>query len=53
MPEYAGYVAWRGLVEEDRLSPATRALLMQHFIVCLPARRGMSSATRWPVRTAP
>ena len=36
MPEYAGYVAWRGLVEEDRLSPATRALLMQHFVVCLP-----------------
>ena len=35
-PEYAGYVAWRGLVEEDRLSAETRRLLMEHFVVCLP-----------------
>ena len=35
-PEYAGYVAWRGIVDENRLSAAWRDMLMSHFIVCLP-----------------
>ncbi len=36
VPEYAGYVAWRGIVEEERLSAAHRDILFEHFIVCLP-----------------
>ena len=35
-PAFAGYVAWRGIVDEDRLSAAWRDMLMSHFIVCLP-----------------
>lgn len=40
-PKYAGYVAWRGLVEEAALSPATRAALFERFAFCLPAREQM------------
>ena len=36
VPQYAGYVAWRGIVDEDRLSPEHRDVLLSHFIVCLP-----------------
>ena len=36
VPQYAGYVAWRGIVDEDRLSPEHRDILLTHFIVCLP-----------------
>jgi 2-polyprenyl-6-methoxyphenol hydroxylase-like FAD-dependent oxidoreductase len=35
-PAYAGYVAWRGLVDEAVMSPATHAALMSHFSFCLP-----------------
>jgi 2-polyprenyl-6-methoxyphenol hydroxylase-like FAD-dependent oxidoreductase len=35
-PEYAGYLAWRGVVPETRLSPAARAALMPYFAFCLP-----------------
>lgn len=35
-PQYAGYVAWRGLVEESALSAATHAQLFGHFGFCLP-----------------
>ena len=35
-PRFAGYVAWRGIVDENRLSAAWRDMLMSHFIVCLP-----------------
>jgi 2-polyprenyl-6-methoxyphenol hydroxylase-like FAD-dependent oxidoreductase len=35
-PLYAGYVAWRGMVEEDAISAATRASLMDCFAFCLP-----------------
>ena len=35
-PAYAGYVAWRGLVEEADLSPQTRAAIGDHFAFCLP-----------------
>ncbi len=35
-PEYVGYVAWRGVVPETRLSPAARAALMPFFAFCLP-----------------
>lgn len=35
-PSYAGYIAWRGLVEEARLSAATRAALCDHFSFSLP-----------------
>lgn len=40
-PKYAGYVAWRGLVEEAALSPATHAALFERFAFCLPAREQM------------
>lgn len=35
-PDYVGYVAWRGVVPEARLSPAARAALMPFFAFCLP-----------------
>lgn len=35
-PHYAGYVAWRGLVEEASLSAATRRDLCDHFAFSLP-----------------
>jgi 2-polyprenyl-6-methoxyphenol hydroxylase-like FAD-dependent oxidoreductase len=35
-PEYAGYVAWRGLVEEGAISPPTHAALFEKFGFCLP-----------------
>ena len=35
-PEYAGYIAWRGLVEEGQLSRATHAALFGKFGFCLP-----------------
>lgn len=35
-PTYAGYVAWRGLVDEAGLSQETRAALCGHFAFSLP-----------------
>jgi 2-polyprenyl-6-methoxyphenol hydroxylase-like FAD-dependent oxidoreductase len=35
-PVYAGYVAWRGLVDEARLTPETWATLGDTFGFCLP-----------------
>lgn len=35
-PLPAGYIAWRGVVAEARMSAATRAALMGHFAFCLP-----------------
>jgi 2-polyprenyl-6-methoxyphenol hydroxylase-like FAD-dependent oxidoreductase len=40
-PRYAGYVAWRGLVEESALSPETHGSLFGHFGFCLPPREQM------------
>jgi 2-polyprenyl-6-methoxyphenol hydroxylase-like FAD-dependent oxidoreductase len=34
--QYAGYVAWRGLVDECDLSPGTRDTLFDKFGFCLP-----------------
>jgi 2-polyprenyl-6-methoxyphenol hydroxylase-like FAD-dependent oxidoreductase len=36
VPQYAGYVAWRGLIEETALSPSTHADLFERFTFCLP-----------------
>jgi 2-polyprenyl-6-methoxyphenol hydroxylase-like FAD-dependent oxidoreductase len=35
-PEYAGYVAWRGLTDESVLSRATREAVFERFGFCLP-----------------
>jgi 2-polyprenyl-6-methoxyphenol hydroxylase-like FAD-dependent oxidoreductase len=35
-PQYAGYVAWRGLVEEAEISPQTHAALFDRLAFCLP-----------------
>jgi 2-polyprenyl-6-methoxyphenol hydroxylase-like FAD-dependent oxidoreductase len=35
-PLYAGYVGWRGLIEESALSPATHAAIFEKFVFCLP-----------------
>jgi 2-polyprenyl-6-methoxyphenol hydroxylase-like FAD-dependent oxidoreductase len=35
-PRYAGYVAWRGVLEESDLPPAIHAALFEHFTFCLP-----------------
>jgi 2-polyprenyl-6-methoxyphenol hydroxylase-like FAD-dependent oxidoreductase len=40
-PKYAGYVAWRGLVDEAALSPETHAALFERFAFCLPPREQM------------
>ncbi|MDQ0139588.1 FAD binding domain-containing protein [Cupriavidus necator] len=36
--EYAGYIAWRGLVDETQLSPETHAAIFGKFAFCLPPR---------------
>jgi 2-polyprenyl-6-methoxyphenol hydroxylase-like FAD-dependent oxidoreductase len=36
--QYAGYVAWRGLVDEAALSRETRVALFDKFAFCLPPR---------------
>ncbi|BDB30318.1 MULTISPECIES: FAD binding domain-containing protein [Cupriavidus] len=36
--EYAGYIAWRGLVDESQLSPDTHAAIFDKFAFCLPPR---------------
>jgi 2-polyprenyl-6-methoxyphenol hydroxylase-like FAD-dependent oxidoreductase len=35
-PAYAGYVAWRGLIEERAMSAAARAMLGERLMFCLP-----------------
>ncbi len=35
-PTYAGYIAWRGLVEERAISSPTHAALFERFSFCLP-----------------
>lgn len=40
-PLYAGYVAWRGLVDEGELSEGTCAQLLGRFGFCLPPREQM------------
>ena len=40
-PRYAGYVGWRGLAEENALTPATHRELIDRFIFCLPPREMM------------
>ena len=35
-PRYAGYVAWRGMVEEPDVPRADRALLFEHIAFCFP-----------------
>lgn len=37
-PRYAGYIAWRGVAEESRLSPFTRQTLFPFFGFCVPPR---------------
>lgn len=34
--EYAGYIAWRGLVDEAQISPETHAAIFDKFAFCLP-----------------
>lgn len=40
-PQYAGYVAWRGLVEEKDLSPRAHEEIFPYFGFCLPPREQM------------
>ncbi|WP_017524777.1 FAD binding domain-containing protein [Pusillimonas noertemannii] len=40
-PVYAGYVAWRGLVEESELSPQAHQALMERFAFYLPPNEQM------------
>jgi 2-polyprenyl-6-methoxyphenol hydroxylase-like FAD-dependent oxidoreductase len=35
-PDYAGYVAWRALVPERDVAPATRAVLEREYLFCVP-----------------
>ena len=41
VPQYAGYVAWRGLVDEAALSSQTHSALFEKFGFCLPAGEQM------------
>jgi 2-polyprenyl-6-methoxyphenol hydroxylase-like FAD-dependent oxidoreductase len=45
-PQYAGYVAWRGLVPEAALPPVLHAEIFMHNIVCYPDGDAM---TAYPV----
>lgn len=40
-PAYAGYVAWRGLIEESAMSAGARAVLGERLMFCLPAGEQM------------
>jgi 2-polyprenyl-6-methoxyphenol hydroxylase-like FAD-dependent oxidoreductase len=40
-PAYAGYVAWRGLIEESAMSAAARTILGDRLAFCLPAGEQM------------
>ena len=40
-PQYAGYIAWRGLVNEKDFSPGARAQIFEHFVFGLPPREQM------------
>jgi 2-polyprenyl-6-methoxyphenol hydroxylase-like FAD-dependent oxidoreductase len=40
-PLYAGYAAWRGLVAESALSPATHRDIFDYFAFCLPPGQQM------------
>lgn len=40
-PEYAGYIAWRGVCDESVLSNYTRASLFNYFGFCLPSGEQM------------
>lgn len=40
-PQYAGYIAWRGLVDEAALGEATRAAIFDKFAFCLPPHEQM------------
>jgi 2-polyprenyl-6-methoxyphenol hydroxylase-like FAD-dependent oxidoreductase len=40
-PAYAGYVAWRGMVEEARVSPETHKSLFSNYAFCLPSGEHM------------
>ena len=40
-PQYAGYVAWRGMVEEGAIPAATHRTLFERFGFCLPPREQM------------
>ena len=35
-PRYAGYVAWRGIVEERDVPDATRRIIADHLVFCFP-----------------
>jgi 2-polyprenyl-6-methoxyphenol hydroxylase-like FAD-dependent oxidoreductase len=41
IPLYAGYTAWRGLVNESAFSPALHRDLFEHFSFCLPDNEQM------------
>jgi len=41
LPLYAGYTAWRGLVNEGAFPPALHAELFEHFSFCLPDNEQM------------
>ena len=41
IPLYAGYTAWRGLVNESAFPPALHAELFEHFSFCLPDNEQM------------
>lgn len=41
-PLYVGYVAWRGLAEENALSPEVHRDLFRHLAFCLPPREHMA-----------
>jgi 2-polyprenyl-6-methoxyphenol hydroxylase-like FAD-dependent oxidoreductase len=40
-PAYAGYVAWRGLIDESAMSAEARAVLGERLMFCLPAGEQM------------
>lgn len=35
-PHYAGYVAWRGMLNESDMPPELHAAIFEHSVICLP-----------------
>ncbi len=41
-PRYAGYIAWRGIIDESAMSPELHAAIFERNIICLPEGEMMS-----------
>jgi 2-polyprenyl-6-methoxyphenol hydroxylase-like FAD-dependent oxidoreductase len=51
-PRYAGYIAWRCLIEEDRLPHSLRELFFSRYVICLaPGQQGIGYPVPGPAHS--